>query len=162
VPFEFQDLPDSSRAVNLTVVSSNASPLCNCRDQNAGGVAALARKSLDQQFSGQVSVAQWWSDVIVVPKGSKTLEVSLSWPGANDSLDLHLVSPSGRHYAWYADTTGYSGSNTNPQEFHLPKPEIGMWRISVQGVRGSGPIDFGVGTTGRKPPPQLVASSPGQ
>lgn len=162
VPFQFQDLPDSSRVVNRTVVSSNASPLCNCRDRHAGGATALARKSFDQQFSGQVSVAEWWSEVVVVPKGSKTFEVSLTWPGAQDSLDLHLVSPSGRHYAWYADTTGYSGSKTNPQEFHLPKPEVGMWRISVQGVQGSGPIEFGVGTTGRKPIPQLVASSAGQ
>jgi hypothetical protein len=44
----------------------------------------------------------------------------------------------------------------------LPKPEIGMWRISVEGVRGSGPIEFGVATTGRKPNPELVASSAGQ
>jgi hypothetical protein len=161
VPFQFQDLPNASRAINRTVVSANASPLCNCRDRHPGA-AVVARKSFEQQFSGQVSVAQWWSEVVTVPKGSKMFEVSLSWPGSNDSLDLHLVSPSGRHYGWYGDTTGYSGSKTNPQEFHLPKPEIGMWRISVEGVRGSGPIEFGVETTGRKPSPQLVASSAGQ
>ena len=108
-----------------------------------------------QQFSGQVSVAQWWSEVVTVPKGSKMFEVSLSWPGATDSLDLHLVSPSGRHYGWYGDTTGYSGSKTNPQEFHLPKPEIGMWRISVEGVRGSGPIEFGVETTRQETEPAI-------
>jgi uncharacterized protein YfaP (DUF2135 family) len=134
--------------------------LCNCREKHAGAV--VAQKHMEPQFSGQVSVAQWWSEVVTVPKGSKTFEVSLSWPGANDSLDLHLVSPSGRHYGWYGDTTGYSGSKTNPQEFHLPKPETGMWRISVEGVRGSGPIEFGVETTAKKPSPQLVASSAGQ
>jgi hypothetical protein len=158
VPFEFQDLPNASRAVNRTVVSDNASPLCNCREKHAGAVA-VAEKHLEPQFSGQVSVAQWWSEVVAVPKGAKTFEVSLSWPGATDSLDLHLVSPSGRHYGWYGDTTGYSGSKTNPQEFHLPKPEVGMWRISVEGVRGSGSIEFGVETTGKKTSPQLVASS---
>ena len=159
VPFQFQDLPDAARAVNRAVVSANASPLCSCREKHAG---AAAQKHLEPQFSGQVSVAEWWSEVVAVTKGSKMFEVSLSWPGANDSLDLHLVSPSGRHYGWYGDTTGYSGSKTNPQEFHVPKPEIGMWRISVEGVRGSGPIEFGVETTGKKPSPQLVASSAGQ
>jgi len=109
-------------------------------------------------LSGQVSVAEWWSELVAVAKGSKTFDVLLSWPGTNDVLDLHLVSPSGRHYGWYGDTTGYSGSKTNPQEFHLPNPEAGLWRISVEGVRGSGPILFGVETSGRKAPPQLVAS----
>jgi murein DD-endopeptidase MepM/ murein hydrolase activator NlpD len=156
VPFQFQDLPDASRAINRTVVSANASTLCNCRERHAG--AAVARKSFDPQFSGQVSVAQWWSEWVTVPKGSKVFEVTLSWPSANDALDLHLVSPSGRHYGWYGDTTGYSGSRTNPQEFHVPKPEIGMWRISVEGVRGSGSIAFGVETSGRKPSSELMAS----
>jgi len=156
VPFQFEDLPEGGRATNRTVVSSNASALCNCGERRAsGGAVAL-------QFSGQVSVAEWWSDVVVVARGSKMFDVSLSWPDAKNSLDLHLVSPSGHHYAWYADTTGYSGSKTNPQEFHLPKPEAGPWRISVQGVQGSGPIDFGLGTTGKKMNQQLVAVSAGQ
>jgi murein DD-endopeptidase MepM/ murein hydrolase activator NlpD len=160
IPFQFQDLPDASRDVNRTVVSANASPLCNCGEKHRG--AAVARKSVDQQFSGQVSVAQWWSELVAVPKGSKTFEVSLSWPGTNDALDLHLVSPSGRHYGWYGDTTGYSGSKTNPQEFRLSRPEPGLWRISVEGVRGSGPIEFEVASSGRKPSPTLMASSAGQ
>ena len=160
VPFQFQDLPNASRAINHTVVSENSSALCNCRERRSG--ASLARKSFDPQFRGQVSVAQWWSEMVTVPKGMKMLEVTLAWPGANDALDLHLVSPSGRHYGWYGDTTGYSGSNTNPQEFRVPQPETGIWRISVQGMRGSGAIDFGVETSGRKSNPQLVASSAGQ
>jgi murein DD-endopeptidase MepM/ murein hydrolase activator NlpD len=161
IPFQFQDLPDALRAVNRTVVSANASPLCNCRERHPGA-EAVARKSFDPQFSGQVSVAQWWSELVAVPKGAKTFQVTLSWPGTGDALDLHLVSPSGRHFGWYGDTTGYSGSKTNPQEFRLSKPEPGLWRIAVEGVRGSGPIEFGVETSGRKPSPQLVASSGGQ
>ncbi len=160
VPFQFQDLPNATRAVNRTVVSTNASTLCDCRERHPG--AALARKSFDPQFSGQVSVTQWWSDLVTVAKGSKMFEVTLSWAGVNDALDLHLVSPSGRHYGWYGDTTGYSGSKTNPQEFRLAQPETGTWRISVEGVRGSGPIEFGVETSGRKPSPQLMASGGGQ
>jgi len=160
IPFQFEDLPDASHAVNRTVISTNASPLCDCRERLAGAV--VARKSYAEQFSGLVSVAEWWSELVTVPKGSKSFDVSVWWPGANDALDLHLVSPSGRHYGWYGDTTGYSGSASNPQEFHLSKPEVGIWRISVEGVRGSGPIAFGVETTGRKASRQLVAASGGE
>jgi uncharacterized protein YfaP (DUF2135 family) len=93
-----------------------------------------------------------------VAKGAKVLEVNLSWTVANSDLDLHLVSPSGRHYGWYGDTTGYSGTKTNPQEFHVPKPEPGVWRISVQGMQGGpGPIEFAVETSGKKAA-ALVAS----
>lgn len=160
IPFQFQDLPDAARSVNRTVTSGNTSPFCDCRELHPG---ALARKSLDRQFSGQVSVAQWWSGLVAVPKGSKMFEVTLTWSGANNDLDLHLVSPSGRHYGWYGDTTGYSGPRTNPQEFRVPKPEPGLWRVSVEGVRsGSGPIQFAVETSGQKPAQSLVASSDGQ
>ena len=93
------------------------------------------------QFSGAVSVEQWWSDVIAVSRGSKVLEVTLSWTGAPGDLDLHLMSPSGRHYAAYADTTGYSG-DTNPKTFRVPNPEPGLWRISVKGCAGSGANQF--------------------
>jgi uncharacterized protein YfaP (DUF2135 family) len=84
--------------------------------------------------------------------------VSVSWAGAGNNLDLHLMSPSGRHYGWYADTTGYSGPQTNPQQFRVPKPEPGVWRISVQAVRGGeGPIQFAVDTSGVLTNPHLVA-----
>ena len=92
---------------------------------------------------------QWWSEVIAVSRSSKVLEVTLSWAGTPDDLDLHLMSPSGRHYASYADTTGYSG-DTNPKTFRVPDPEAGLWRISVEGMRGSAPINFGVETSGSK------------
>jgi uncharacterized protein YfaP (DUF2135 family) len=123
---------------------------------------AQAPKKFDPQFSGEVSVAQWWSDFVSVSKGSNAFEVTLAWNGDSDALNLHLVSPSGRHYGWYGDTTGYSGPHTNPQVFRVPKPEIGTWRVSVEGIRGSGAIAFGVATSGRKQNPQLVASSAGQ
>jgi murein DD-endopeptidase MepM/ murein hydrolase activator NlpD len=151
VPFQFEDLPDWSRASGYrTVVSSNASPLCDCgsrRTLAAGGASGAS--SPEGQFSGTVSVAQWWHQLIEVSGRSKVLEVTLSWAGAPGDLDLHLMSPSGRHYASYADTTGYSG-DTNPNAFRVPNPEVGLWRISVEGMRGSGPINFGVETSGAK------------
>jgi murein DD-endopeptidase MepM/ murein hydrolase activator NlpD len=150
VPFQFEDLPDWSRGGGYrTVVSSNVSPLCDCRARRTiagAGVAGLS-SSAEGQFSGAVSMQQWWSEVIAVSRGSKILEVTLSWAGAPGDLDLHLMSPSARHYASYADTTGYSGE-TNPKSFRVPNPEAGLWRISVQGMRGPGPINFGVETSG--------------
>jgi Peptidase family M23 len=150
VPFQFEDLPSWTRGSGYrTVVSSNASPLCDCGSRRT--IAAGGATSPEGQFSGTVSVAQWWSEVIAVSGRSKVLEVTLSWAGTPDDLDLHLMSPSGRHYAAYADTTGYSG-DTNPKTFRVPNPEAGLWRISVEGMRGSGPINFGVETSGSKRP----------
>jgi murein DD-endopeptidase MepM/ murein hydrolase activator NlpD len=165
IPFEFEDLPDPRRSMRGVIVSSNASPYCDCRERhvNTNAVARSAgpvrSSGPPKQFSGQVAVAQWWSELVSVAKGAKTFDVTVEWTGANSDLDLHLVSPSGRHFGWYGDTAGYSGSKTNPQQFHVPKPEPGIWRISVQGVRGDvGPIDFAVATSGQKPAPPLMAA----
>jgi len=163
IPFQFEDLAGPARGdLNRTIVSQNASPFCNCSERHvnsAAGAVAVKQTSPLQQLSGQVSVAQWWSELISVSKGAKVLEVNLSWTAANSGLDLHLVSPSGRHYGWYGDTTGYSGAKTNPQAFRVPKPEPGVWRISVQGVQGGpGLIDFAVETSGKKAAAALMAS----
>jgi hypothetical protein len=152
VPFQFEDLPGWTRGSGYrTVVSSNSSPLCDCRSRAkiaAGGAAGAS--SAGGQFSGAVSLEQWWSEVIAVSRSSKVLEVTLSWAGAPGDLDLHLMSPSGRHYAAYADTTGYSGE-TNPKSFRVPNPEAGLWRVSVEGMRGAEPINFGVETSAAQP-----------
>jgi murein DD-endopeptidase MepM/ murein hydrolase activator NlpD len=154
IPFQFEDLPDAPRSIHRAVVSSNASPLCDCRERQPG---SIARRTLGRQWSGQVSIEQWWTDVVSVPKGSKILDVLLSWNNSANDLDLHLVSPSGRHYGWYGETTGYSGSKVNPEEFRVPNPEPGLWRISVQAVRGSGAVDFHLETSGVKN--QVLVSS---
>jgi murein DD-endopeptidase MepM/ murein hydrolase activator NlpD len=160
IPFQFEDLPGALRGgLNRTVVSSNASPLCDCRERRTG---VIAHAFGGPELSGEVSVEQWWSELITVPKGSKTLDVLVSWAGANSNLDLHLMSPSGRHYGSYGDTAGYSGSNTNPQQFQVPQPEPGLWRISIQGMRGGpGPIRFDLQTSGLPLSTQPVASVPG-
>ena len=144
IPFRFEDLRDTPRGdLNRMVVSMNASPLCDCRRQRFA--AGASRTAPDRLFAGQLSVEQWWSDLVAVPKGTKTFEVAVSWLGTEAKLNLHLVSPTGRHYGWYGDTTGYSGLDANPQEFRVPKPEVGVWRISVQAVQGGpGPVQFQV------------------
>ncbi len=147
VPFLFDDMSDWKRGSGYrTVVSTNESALCDCKSRR---IITPGGGSADGQLSGAVSVEQWWTDVVSVARGSKVLDVTLSWAGSPGDLDLHLMSPSGRHYAAYADTTGYSG-DTNPKSFRVPNPETGLWRISVQGMRGSGPINFGVETSGAK------------
>lgn len=159
VPFQFEDLPDWTRGGGYrTVVSANTSPLCDCRTRTRVAAAGAGSSSFGGQFSGSVAVAQWWSDVVAVSRGSRVLQVTLSWAGSPGDLDLHLVSPSGRHFAAYADTTGYSGE-TNPKSFRVPNPEPGLWRLSVEGMRGSEPINFGVETSGaRQSPAHLRAS----
>jgi murein DD-endopeptidase MepM/ murein hydrolase activator NlpD len=161
IPFQFEDLPDAAHGgSNRTVVSSNVSPLCDCRERHPG---LIAQTPGGRPLSGEVFVAQWWSELVTVPKGSKTLDVIVSWAGATNDLDLHLMSPSGRHYGWYGDTVGYSGSNTNPQQFQVARPEPGLWRISVQGMRGGpGPIPFELQTSGIPPITQPVASVRGE
>jgi murein DD-endopeptidase MepM/ murein hydrolase activator NlpD len=152
VPFQFEDLPNWTRGSGYrAIVSSNSSPLCDCGSARAVAAGrAVSPSSTSGQFSGSVSVEQWWSEVIAVSRNSKVLEVTLSWAGAPADLDLHLMSPSGRHYAAYADATGYSGE-TNPKSFRLSNPEVGLWRVSVEGMRGSQPINFGVETSGTQP-----------
>jgi murein DD-endopeptidase MepM/ murein hydrolase activator NlpD len=161
VPFQFEDLPAMARGGGYrTVVSTNASPLCDCRERHPGEIVRASTIPEGPKISGQVSVAQWWSETLAVPRGAKMLDVVLSWPGATDDLDLHLVSPSGRHYGWYGDTTGYSGANTKPQQFHIPRPEPGVWRISVQGMRGGpGPIDFALHTSPSPGDARVVAAA---
>jgi len=104
----------------------------------------------EPQFHGTVSVAQWWSDFVVVRKGAKSLDATLVWADGAAEADLHLMSPSGEHFGWYGNTTGYSGQQTRPQEFRIPHPKPGIWRISVEGTRGGQPIDFSVDTNAAK------------
>ena len=82
-------------------------------------------------------VASWWSELTNVPARTASLEVKLGWDTAERDFDLHLVSPSGRHYGSYGDRTGYNTAATE-ESFHIESPEPGTWRVSVQGMRGPG------------------------
>ncbi len=162
IPFQFEDLAAAARGGGYrTVVSSNSSPLSACGERHPAEIARDGQVPEGPKISGQVSVAQWWSETVAVPRGTKTFDVVLSWAGASDDLNLHLVSPSGRHYGWYGDTTGYSGSNSRPQQFHIPQPEHGLWRISIEGMRGGpGLIDFALQTTPAAANTRAVAAVP--
>jgi murein DD-endopeptidase MepM/ murein hydrolase activator NlpD len=148
VPFEFEDLPGARARYRGTITSSNSSPLCDCtKHGEAAGSAPTARAKA--QFAGAIQVEQWWNGFVRVAKNARSLQATLLWQDASADLDLHLVSPGGKHYGWYGDSTGYSGQRTNPQSFKLTKPEPGLWRVSVQAVRGGyAPISFTVDTSG--------------
>jgi murein DD-endopeptidase MepM/ murein hydrolase activator NlpD len=155
VPFRFDDL--AAPRAGTRVVSSNASAWCNCRRAPPGMLAATGpavggaplAKAAPSQFTGAVEVEQWWSQVVSVNRRAKSFEVTLSWRDNSADLDLHLVSPSGRHFGWYGETSGYSGSGANPERFRVARPEAGVWRVSVQGRKGGPqPIAFAVDTNG--------------
>jgi len=161
VPFYFDDLGKTGRG-QAVIVSSNSSSKCDCRVRAGDSDVVASRAPVREtktgqtgprdapQFSGSVAFNQWWSNFVSVPPRAASFEATLSWTEQDGGLDLHLMSPSGHHYAWYADPAGYSGSNSGPQQFRIPNPEPGTWRISVQGVRGgSAPIDFAIKTSGK-------------
>ncbi|MDR0578666.1 MAG: DUF2135 domain-containing protein [Candidatus Accumulibacter sp.] len=75
------------------------------------------------------------------------LRIVLSWDSDGTDLDLHVVTPSGRH-AWYGErvipggaididvTTGYG-----PEIFASPAPEKGLYQIFVNYFGGPGDAD---------------------
>jgi murein DD-endopeptidase MepM/ murein hydrolase activator NlpD len=180
VPFRFDDLDgnvrtgvivsanrstldDCSRPAEGPVMELTSLPSAAVATKSPAAPAAVATKvpsapttsrpqpTHEPQFRGSVSVAQWWSDFVLVRKGAKLLDATLAWADSSAEADLHLMSPSGEHYGWYGNTTGYSGQQTRPQEFRIPHPKPGIWRISVEGTRGGpGPVDFSVDTNAPK------------
>jgi len=145
-PIITQSGTPSSTAVGASLVNASIS------------TAPPARPALNgPKFHGEVGVGDWWHNGVTVPKGSTHLQVRLAFSGADRELNLHLVSPSNKHYGWYGDKTGYSGQGTNPEEFDIPAPESGTWRLSVQGTKGTGEVmKFEIETA--MPAPQIAAN----
>lgn len=154
VPFDFDDLRGGAR-FRGTIISSNRSPYCDCSKTGPSAPAGVsfvntsakptAPRAGARQQAGLVGVADWWSHFVSVTPGSKSVEVTLSWDNPENDLDLHLMSPSGKHYGWYGSVAGYSGQNGQPERFQIANPEPGQWRVSVQGMRSSnGAIPFRV------------------
>ena len=88
-----------------------------------------------ESFTGSVAVTEVWSQFVAVAKGTRALEVRLEGGTRDASLDLSLVSPSGRHYATYADASGFDSGGAG---FRAADPEPGSWRVLVRGMRGGG------------------------
>lgn len=149
IPFRFDDLPDPLRSGHRTVISKNSSPLCNCAGAVAQGKRAAAQTVTaaavkGNKLAGAVQVEQWWTQVLLVSPRSNLLEVSLSWKAEGRDLNLHLISPTGKHYGPHYSTEGYSAV-TGAEKISLNKPEAGYWRVSVRGMQGPpGEIQFEV------------------
>ncbi len=144
IPFEFDDLKNGSR-YRGTVISANRSSYCDCAKPgpNVPAPAGLALSAAPARpgtkiENGEVGVDNWWNHFVTVSPGAKVVDVNLTWDAADADLDLHLVSPSGKHYGWYGSTEGYSGQDGQPERFEIPNPEPGQWRVSVQGKRSAG------------------------
>lgn len=153
IPFEFDDLKQRPRHRGV-VVSSNRSPYCDCRKPVASPAMVLSTFSAApsrpgaKTENGEVAVEQWWNQFLTVNPGVRTVDVSLIWSNPEADLDLHLVSPSGKHYGWYGYVAGYSGQDGQPEHFEIANPEPGKWRIAVQGRRAAdgSPIPFRIET----------------
>ena len=78
------------------------------------------------RWTGQLGFAQWWSRLLTVPKGSRSLEVKLGWESQETGFDLYLVSPSGRNY------------RDDRRMVRIDAPEAGQWRVAVQAIQGQG------------------------
>jgi murein DD-endopeptidase MepM/ murein hydrolase activator NlpD len=78
------------------------------------------------RWTGQLGFAQWWSHLLTVPKGARSLEVKLGWENQETGFDLYLVSPSGRNY------------RDGGRLMRVDSPEAGQWRVAVQAVQGQG------------------------
>lgn len=159
IPFKFVDVPSPSKG--MVVKSTQNAAIGDCSRKFDGPMVLTqtttaspsqapamvnasvptARVALSgPQLRGEVGVGDWWHSGVTVPKGATHLQVRLSFTGKDRELNLHLVSPSNKHYGWYGDKTGYSGQGSNPEEFDIPNPEIGTWRVSVQGTKGTGEV----------------------
>ena len=159
VPFQFDDLgdlvarrPESHGHVGQLVAAVRL-------QRSATLPRRWPRIPPKRQFSGQVSVAQWWSEVVAVPRGAKVFEATLSWADAANRLDLHLVSPSGRHYGWYGDHHRLLGPGH--QSPGISSAEARTRAVADLGggpPRRAGPIDFSVNTSGSKSGSGLLAA----
>jgi murein DD-endopeptidase MepM/ murein hydrolase activator NlpD len=154
IPFKLSDV--RTPAKGMIVRSTQPAPLGDCSRRNnspvlssiISGTQTLAAASPSTKpalvplsgprLHGTVSVGDWWHNQLTVNRGTARLQVRLIWQGPDREINLHLVSPSGRHYGWYGNTTGYSGQGSHPEEFNIAVPEAGIWRVSVQGTKGTG------------------------
>ncbi|MBL8213455.1 MAG: peptidoglycan DD-metalloendopeptidase family protein [Bryobacterales bacterium] len=154
IPFRFEDLPAAQQTrYRGSVVSANRSNKGDCSRPAAPQLLTSSQRFVTAAATapaetpgaaapaptwvGSVGVAAWWSELTSVAPHARSLEVRLGWDTEERDLDLHLMSPSGRHYGPYGDRTGYDAGNKE-EAFVISDPEPGLWRVSVQGMRGDG------------------------
>jgi len=148
IPFVFDDAPARPIRGQAVVISSNTAPL------GVGGapVNSPPAPGIDRKFQSIVAVEQWWSELVTAPSEARSLWVQMRWTGSKNTAELYLASPSGKTYGPGADESAFTVSGDTSRLFQLSTPESGIWRVSVQGTRGTGSIPFQIHTVfGVKP-----------
>lgn len=122
IPFRFADLPEGRPAV---VISRNYF-------QGASGAAqpppANAVGGRPPRWQGTLSFAEWWSEPLNVPRGTKEIEFRHGAREGAAAFDLHAVSPSGKRYVHAAAESD--------EPLRIATPEPGNWRVWLQAVAG--------------------------
>ena len=142
IPFSFANSPDAARGR----VNNNSVPLSgSCGIVYDGAIERSHRLSAPQKkaepvgptWIASVGLTEWWTQSLSIPKGAKLLDLSIACASkATQKVDVYLTSPSGNQYG---------GPFQNSDRLRIEQPEVGTWRISIQGVKGTGgPIDFEV------------------
>jgi hypothetical protein len=124
LPFRFEDLPGRGYRGGMLEVSSTNAATGDCANNTSG-----------QTYAGSVAVTEVWSQLITAGPRVRSFMVRLEGQTETRALDLSLVSPSGHHYASYADPEGFDPAGVT---FRLSEPERGSWRVLVRGMNGSG------------------------
>jgi hypothetical protein len=146
IPFRFQDVPAQQQfGYRGPVVSTGRSSQADCAGAKPDGPPVFTQTRTSKKtaaappdWTGSVGVASWWNEFLAVPAGSASLAVRLDWDREDRDLDLHLVSPSGRHFGLsFGEHSGLTSTATE-ESFQIANPESGTWRVSVQGMRGDG------------------------
>ncbi len=133
IPFNFSTIPDAAKGR----VVINPVPLTgSCNIQYDGPIefsrTTKKKEAADPFWTARVGLSEWWTQIITVPKGARSLDVLTAWANkASHKVDVYLTSPSGYQYG---------GPYENGERLRVEQPESGSWRISVQGVKASGDV----------------------
>lgn len=138
IPFTFSNLSGAARgrafANNVTLTGS-----CGTLFDGTVEVSKQQKKAepAGPRFAANVALSEWWTQTVVVSKGTRVLDILVACIRKDtQKVDVYLTSPSGAQYG---------GPYRPDGPMIVEKPEVGAWRISVQGVKGTGePIEFEV------------------
>jgi murein DD-endopeptidase MepM/ murein hydrolase activator NlpD len=142
IPFRFEDLPAARHAgYRGAIVSANgkANRDCKALGSSARSFISSAAPGRKPDWSGSVAVAGWWSELTKVPAGTSAMEIHVDTGSKEEDVEMTLVSPSGRLYP-----ASHPQSDSTLKTVAVSQPEPGTWRISVQGIRGTGDIAFSI------------------
>jgi murein DD-endopeptidase MepM/ murein hydrolase activator NlpD len=130
IPFKFSNVP---RVAKGRVVNNPVPLVGSCNTMSNNPLELSRNRHTEPQgprWAAKVGLSEWWTQTIHVPKGARALDILTAWTNKEaQKVDVYLTSPSGFQYG---------GPYENAERLRVEKPESGQWRISVQGVKGTG------------------------